>query len=99
MRKLMALVVLFCAVAGAAVAEPQKWCSTDGATITQVVDQTADGSATTIYLFDGKPVSVNVEYGNWEEEFPFIVYDDMIFAPCGIASADPAECDEFFPCP
>jgi hypothetical protein len=46
---------------------------------------------------DGKPVSVNVERRNGEEDFHFIMYDDVIFAPCDRASADTAECNEFFP--
>src|SRR5690242_3862040 len=96
MKRLIAGVAYLACVVSADAAEPQKWCSTDGATITQVIDQSANGSTTSTYLLDGKPVSVSVEHGNWEEEgFVFIVYDDMIFAPCDAASADNAECDEF----
>lgn len=98
-RKLMMSVVLISGAGSADAAEPQKWCSTDGATITQTFDQSADGAEASTYLLDGKPISVNVERGNGEEDFAFIVYNDMIFAPCDTAGADAAECDEFFPCP
>lgn len=92
MRKLLALVVLFCGAVGADAAEPQSWCSVDGVVITQ--------AETGTYLLDGKPVEVTREHGNGEEDFLFIVYDDKIFAPCGAASADDAEpCEEFFTCP
>ncbi len=50
-------------------------------------------------LLDGKPIEVTREHGNEEEDFLFVVYDDKIFAPCGTARADAAECDEFFTCP
>jgi hypothetical protein len=91
MRKLLALMVLLCGAASADAAEPQNWCSVDGVVITQ----TETGS----YLLDGKPVEVAREHGNGEEDVLLIVYDDKIFAPCGAASVDAAECDEFFPCP
>ncbi len=87
----MALVALMCGTASADAAVPQNWCSVDGVVVTQ--------TETGTYLLDGKQVEVTREHGNGEEDFLFIVYDDKIFAPCGAASADAAECDEFFPCP
>jgi hypothetical protein len=84
----MAVVVLFCGAAGAQAAELQKWCSPDGATITQVIAQSANGSATSSYLSDGKPVSVSIEHAPGAKDFTFIVYDGRIFAPCGAPSAD-----------
>src|SRR5689334_20633893 len=100
MKPLIAIVAILAGAVSADAAGPDKWCSPEGSIITQVIEQTAGGSTTPTYLLDGKPVSVTVEHGNWEEEgFVFIVYDDMIFAPCDAASPDTAECDEFFPCP
>ena len=91
MRKVLALMVVFCGATNADAAEPQNWCSVDGVAIVQ--------TETGTYLLDGKPVEVTREHGNGEEDFLFVVYDDKIFAPCGTASADAAECDEFFTCP
>jgi hypothetical protein len=79
---------LLSGTASAQAAEPQKWCSTDGATITQVIAQSANGSATLNYLSDGKPVSVSIEHAPGEEDFAFIVYNGRIFAPCRAATAD-----------
>jgi hypothetical protein len=94
MRKLLALVALLCGAASADAGEPQKWCSPEGVVIIQ-----SEGA----YLLDGKPVEVEREHGHGEEDILVIVYDDKLFAPCGVASADAAEpvksCDEFFPCP
>ena len=93
MRKLLALMVLVCGAASADADEPQKWCSPEGVVIIQ-----SDGA----YLLDGKPVAVEHEHSNGEEDVLVIVYDEMLFAPCGAASTDTAEsveCDEFFPCP
>lgn len=91
MRKLLALMVLVCAAASADAGEPQKWCSPEGVVIIQ-----SEGA----YLLDGKPVEVEPQHTNAEEDILVIEYDEMLFAPCGAASADDVEsCGEFFPCP
>ena len=91
MRKLLALMVLFCGAASADAGEPQKWCSPEGVVIIQ-----SEGA----YFLNGKPVEVEPEHSNAEEDILVIVYDKMLFAPCGEASDDDVwPCDEFFPCP